>query len=116
MSSDTNGCSTFAKAAKGPSIPGFRGTLSEIIVLIFREPPTSCLINGRVQEIPEMRVEFVVPDNLDKCELKPYVSWRAEVINEPPLTSKSLFDMRYSDRVIQLHKTGSSPEEIISKL
>lgn len=89
---------------------------NKIAVTIFREPPTSCVVNGEVQEIPEMRVEFVVPDNLDACELKPYVSWRAEVINEPPLTTESLFEVRYSDQVRQLHKDGSSPEEIISKL
>ncbi|CDS42243.1 Ribosomal protein L27 L41 mitochondrial [Echinococcus multilocularis] len=42
-----------------------------------REPPTSCVVNGEIQEMPEMRVEFVVPENLDRCELKPYVSWQA---------------------------------------
>ncbi|VDK22278.1 unnamed protein product [Taenia asiatica] len=105
-----------AKVVEGLGIPGFQGLPNITTAIIFREPPTSCVVNGEVQEIPEMRVEFVVPEDLDTCELKPYVSWRAEVINEPPLTTESLFEIRYSDQVRQLHKDGSSPEEIISKL
>nr|CUU98343.1 hypothetical transcript [Hymenolepis microstoma] len=81
-----------------------------------REPPTSCIINGKVIEMPEMRVEFVVPPDLDKCELKPYVAWRASVVEEPELTAESLFEIRYAEQVKQLHKEGNNVEEIVSKL
>nr|CDS32480.1 mitochondrial 50S ribosomal protein L41 [Hymenolepis microstoma] len=65
-----------------------------------REPPTSCIINGKVIEMPEMRVEFVVPPDLDKCELKPYVAWRASVVEEPELTAESLFEIRYAEQTV----------------
>lgn len=63
-----------------------------------------------------MHVEFIVPPNLDKCELKPYVTWRASVVQQPELTTESLFEIRYADHVKQLHQNGKSMEEIISKL
>ncbi|KAM7537418.1 hypothetical protein Aperf_G00000076262 [Anoplocephala perfoliata] len=59
-----------------------------------------------------MRVEFIVPQNLDGCELKPYVAWRASVVDEPPLTAKALFDIRYADQVRQLYKDGKNDEDI----
>lgn len=90
----------------------------KMIVLNFqsREPPTSCIINGKVKEIPEMRVEFVIPNNLDACELKPYVSWRADVVNELPLTTETLFEMRYAGQIRQLHKDGKKLDDIIERL
>ncbi len=63
-----------------------------------------------------MHVEFIVPENLDTCELKPYVAWKADVINEPPLTTESLFEQRYGDKVRQLHEEGKSAENIISDI
>ncbi|VDD74619.1 unnamed protein product [Mesocestoides corti] len=81
-----------------------------------REPATSCVVNGLVKEIPEMRVEFVVPENLESCDLKPYVAWQADVIHEPPLTSEGLFEQRYGDQIRRLHEEGKSREMILSEL
>ena len=52
-----------------------------------------------------MEPQIIVPD-LTGCELKPYVSYRAGEIEEPPLTAKSLFDAVYAPTIAKLAKAG----------
>ncbi|VDP70362.1 unnamed protein product, partial [Schistosoma mattheei] len=57
-----------------------------------REPTTSMEIYGQKIIFPEMYLDFIVPNNLDKCELKPYVSWQSKLVEEEPLTAEVLFN------------------------
>ncbi|GAB0091054.1 39S ribosomal protein L41, mitochondrial [Sergentomyia squamirostris] len=72
-------------------------------------------------EISEMIPELIVPD-LKDCQLKPYVSYRAQDVVQSEFTSQDLFNAVYSKKIIedyknrQLNADGSaqepSPEEL----
>ncbi|CAH8440064.1 unnamed protein product [Heterobilharzia americana] len=81
-----------------------------------KEPITNMEIYGQKIEFPEMHLDFVVPNNLDKCDLKPYVSWRSKVVGEGPLTAESLFNQRYLQKITEMFKSGASKEEIMDYL
>ncbi|TNN09606.1 39S ribosomal protein L41 [Schistosoma japonicum] len=81
-----------------------------------KEPVTSMEIYGQKIEFPEMYLDFIVPSELDKCELKPYVSWHSTTIGEGPLTAEVLFNKRYSRKITEMCKSGASDEEIMEYL
>ncbi|VDM00862.1 unnamed protein product [Schistocephalus solidus] len=81
-----------------------------------REPATICSVGHVQRKVPEMRAEFVVPVSLDSCELKPYVAWRASVVEEPPIDSQSLFKIRYDKQIKRLHEEGVKRADILKTI
>ncbi|CAL8082340.1 unnamed protein product [Calicophoron daubneyi] len=81
-----------------------------------REPPTTVQLHGQLLEFPEMMLKLVVPPNLDKCELKPYVSWRAKTVQEEELSAERLFEKKYSNKIQDMFNQGIEDSEIIKKL
>nr|VZI36902.1 unnamed protein product [Spirometra erinaceieuropaei] len=81
-----------------------------------REPPTICSVGHVQRKLPEMRADLVVPADLDSCELKPYVAWRANVVDEPPVNSESLFKIRYAEEIKRLHDEGVNKADILKKI
>ncbi|CAH8448813.1 unnamed protein product [Schistosoma rodhaini] len=81
-----------------------------------REPTTCMEIYGQKIISPETHLDFIVPNDLDKCELKPYVSWRSKLVEEGPLTAEVLFNNRYSQKITEMFKNGASNEEIMEYL
>ncbi|KAF5398929.1 39S ribosomal protein L41 mitochondrial [Paragonimus heterotremus] len=81
-----------------------------------REPPTFVQIADQNVEFPEMMLEFVVPKDLDKCELKPYVDWRATTPVEEPLTAERLFEKKYLPKIQKMYERGMEKSEILEKL
>lgn len=67
--------------------------------------------------VQEMEPELVVPD-LEGFNLKPYVSYRADDVEVPPLTAKELFDKVYAPQIKtqfeegKLDKLELKPEDI----
>lgn len=67
--------------------------------------------------VKEMEPELVVPD-LEGFDLKPYVSYRAQEINNEAFTAKDLFNHIYADPIVSTFEDNSvdsfdvSPEEI----
>lgn len=59
--------------------------------------------------VKEMEPELVVPD-LEGFELKPYVSYRTEEVDNKPFTPKDLFDSVYADRIAEEFKEKGSVE------
>ena len=53
--------------------------------------------------VKEMEPELIVPDLTD-FELKPYVSYRTEDIDNPPFTAKQLFDYAYAYKIEESYK------------
>ncbi|VDP99937.1 unnamed protein product [Trichobilharzia regenti] len=78
-----------------------------------KEPITSMEIDGQKIEFPEMYLDFIVPNDLEKSELKPYVSWRSKEVGEGPLTPEILFEQRYLQKITEMYKNGASKEEIM---
>ena len=62
--------------------------------LSFGELEEEVVIHGRRVPNREMVPQIMVPD-LKDCKLQPYVTFRAEGVNEPPIQSRDLFDMFY---------------------
>ncbi|KAL7054334.1 hypothetical protein AAHC03_09070 [Spirometra sp. Aus1] len=91
-----NGCWTFIKAEQELDFHGFQGHVQ--------------------RKLPEMRADLVVPADLDSCELKPYVAWRANVVDEPPVNSESLFKIRYAEEIKRLHDEGVNKADILKKI
>lgn len=65
--------------------------------------------------VPEMEPELVVPDDFEACPLKPYVSNRAEEINQSEFTAEQLFSVTYGREIAQKVKSGETvPEEYLT--
>lgn len=62
-------------------------------------------MNGRFVEVPEMIPELIVPD-LKDCELKPYVSYKAEDVIQSEFTPQQLFDAVYSKKIVKDFREG----------
>lgn len=63
------------------------------------------ILNGRFVQVPEMIPELIVPD-LKDCELKPYVSYKAEDVIQSEFTPQQLFDAVYSKKIVTDFKQG----------
>ncbi|XP_008555944.1 39S ribosomal protein L41, mitochondrial [Microplitis demolitor] len=70
---------------------------------------TGITVNGEYVEIPEKIPELIVPD-LTNCELKPYVSYRAEIQEQPEMTAQLLFDAIYAEKIKKDFKEGKLDE------
>ena len=76
---------------------------------------TGITINGKYVEIPEKIPELIVP-NLENCQLKPYVSYKAPEVVQSEFTSLDLFKAIYAKKIIDDYKAekllpdGSSME------
>ncbi|CAH8669079.1 unnamed protein product [Dicrocoelium dendriticum] len=81
-----------------------------------REPTTYVDIDGQKVEFPEMRLEFIVPKDLDSCDLKPYVDWRADTPIEEALTAERLFEKKYIPTLQKMVGKGMEKSEIIKKI
>lgn len=81
-----------------------------------REPQTTVEIDGQTIELPERNLEFIVPKDLNTCNLKPYVFWRSKVVGEGPLTAETLFEKKYASKVRKMHEDGADTETIIKDL
>lgn len=68
------------------------------------------VLNGRFVSVPEMIPELIVPD-LKDCELKPYVSYKAEDVIQSEFTAQQLFDAVYSKKIITDFKENKLSEE-----
>lgn len=62
-------------------------------------------MNGRFVEVPEMVPELIVPD-LQGCDLKPYVSYKAVDVTQSEFTAQQLFDAVYSKKIVTDYKKG----------
>ncbi|XP_041981949.1 39S ribosomal protein L41, mitochondrial [Aricia agestis] len=71
---------------------------------------TGYVLNGRFYNIPEMIPELVVPD-LTGCDLKPYVSYKAEDVIQSEFTAQQLFDAVYSKKIVTDYKEGKLDAE-----
>ncbi|KAI8439264.1 hypothetical protein MSG28_013101 [Choristoneura fumiferana] len=67
-------------------------------------------MDGRFVPVPEMIPELIVPD-LKDCDLKPYVSYKAEDVIQSEFTAKQLFDAVYSKKIVMDFKQGKLNEE-----
>lgn len=67
-------------------------------------------LDGRFVPVPEMIPELIVPDLTD-CELKPYVSYKAEDVIQSEFTAQQLFDAVYSKKIVMDFKQGKLNEE-----
>ena len=76
-----------------------------LCVIDYGVRPTGVFINGRFVEVPEMIPELVVPD-LTGFQLKPYVSYRAPDISQPPMTPEELFGQVYTDKIARDFEEG----------
>ncbi|KAG5448319.1 39S ribosomal protein L41, mitochondrial, partial [Clonorchis sinensis] len=81
-----------------------------------REPPTAVNIDDQRIEFPEMQLDFIVPTDLNQCELKPYVDWRASTPKEEELTADKLFDKKYIPKIQNMYERGVDKSEIIKKV
>ncbi|OWR41662.1 ribosomal protein L41 [Danaus plexippus plexippus] len=63
------------------------------------------MLNGRFVKVPEMIPELIVPD-LKDCNLKPYVSYKAEDVIQSEFTPQQLFDAVYSKKIVIDYKQG----------
>jgi len=65
---------------------------------------------GRFIHVEEMVPEIVVPD-LKDCNLKPYVSYKAEDIGrKEQFTAKDLFDLTYKEQIVHEFKAKMQNE------
>lgn len=71
----------------------------------FRQKLPGYYIEGKFVYIKEMEPELIVPD-LTGFQLKPYVSFQAGEIEEPPLTAKAIFDKVYAPEVLSRIEAG----------
>nr|SVE93376.1 EOG090X0IZW [Moina brachiata] len=67
--------------------------------------PTGYLHGTKFVPVPQMIPELVVPD-LTGFKLKPYVSYRAEEIEQPPMTPEELFGAVYVRKITEDFKSG----------
>lgn len=67
-------------------------------------------LNGRFYTVPEMIPEIIVPD-LKDCELRPYVSYKAEDVIQSEFTPEQLFDAVYSKKIVIDYKQGKLDED-----
>lgn len=67
-------------------------------------------MNGRFVEVPEMIPELIVPE-LKDCELKPYVSYKAEDVIQSEFTPQQLFDAVYSKKIVKDFREGKLSED-----
>ncbi|KAM3965842.1 mitochondrial ribosomal protein L41 [Aphomia sociella] len=67
-------------------------------------------LNGRFVTVPEMIPELIVPD-LKDCDLKPYVSYKADNVIQSEFTAQQLFDAVYSKKVVTDYKLGKLDED-----
>ncbi|XP_026756280.2 39S ribosomal protein L41, mitochondrial [Galleria mellonella] len=56
-------------------------------------------------KVPEMIPELIVPD-LKDCNLKPYVTYKADNVIQSEFTAQQLFDAVYSKKVVTDFKQG----------
>ncbi|KAI5637554.1 mitochondrial ribosomal protein l27 domain-containing protein [Phthorimaea operculella] len=66
---------------------------------------TGYFLNGRFVKVPEMIPELIVPD-LKDCDLKPYVSYKAEDVTQGVFTSEDLFNAVYSKKIVTDFRQG----------
>ncbi|XP_058825574.1 large ribosomal subunit protein mL41 [Topomyia yanbarensis] len=71
---------------------------------------TGVIHEGRYVEIPAKIPELIVP-NLEGCNFKPYVSYRAPDVIQSEFTSQDLFNAVYSQKVIDDFKEGKLSED-----
>ncbi|XP_059057773.1 large ribosomal subunit protein mL41 [Achroia grisella] len=62
-------------------------------------------LNGQFITVPEMIPELIVPD-LKDCDLKPYVSYKADNVIQSKFTAQQLFDAVYSKKIVTDFKEG----------
>lgn len=67
-------------------------------------------MNGRFMEVKEMVPELIVPD-LNGCDLKPYVSYKAADVTQSEFTAQHLFDAVYSKKIVTDYKKGKLDED-----
>ncbi|KAH7641289.1 39s ribosomal protein l41 [Dermatophagoides farinae] len=61
--------------------------------------------------VPEMEPEIIVPKDLDNCQLKPYVSYRATEIHQSEFTAEDLFNTTYGTEIIRKYQDKQSIPE-----
>lgn len=61
---------------------------------------TGLKIQNKFKLIPEMIPELIVP-SLKDFNLKPYVSYRVQDVNQREFTPKDLFDLIYADKIMK---------------
>lgn len=71
-------------------------------------------LNGKFYMVPEMIPELIVPD-LKDCDLKPYVSYKAEDVIQSEFTSEKLFDAVYSKKIVLDYRQGKLDEDGLPK-
>lgn len=81
-----------------------------------REPENVFKYDGQTLKFSETNLDFIVPDNLEQCDLRPYVEWRSKIEGEDELTADSLFEKRYRKQITKMFKRKMSDEQIISSI
>lgn len=92
----------------GIRYPGY--WIKGMTVLLFRREANRSFVAGKFHYVKEMEPELIVPDLTD-FPLKPYVSYRAEELEQPPLTAKGLFNLVYADDVYKQFLSGDLKQE-----
>ena len=64
----------------------------------------------RFYYVKEMEPEIIVPDDLDVCKLRPYVTYKSSVEREE-FTARSLYDSVYRERIQSLLSDPDMSEE-----
>ncbi|OTF72852.1 39S ribosomal protein L41, mitochondrial-like protein [Euroglyphus maynei] len=54
--------------------------------------------------VREMEPDIIVPNDLDSCKLKPYVSYRTNEIHQSEFTAEDLFNSTYGAEIISKHQ------------
>ena len=64
--------------------------------------------------VREMEPELIVPAEFEDCPLKPYVSYRADEINQSEFTADQLFAATYGQEIVNKVKNNEPvPEEYL---
>ncbi|XP_072945013.1 large ribosomal subunit protein mL41 [Epargyreus clarus] len=63
------------------------------------------VMNGKFVTVPEMIPEIIVPD-LKDCDLKPYVTYKAQDVVQSEFTAQQLFNAVYSKKIVADYKQG----------
>jgi len=79
--------------------------------LSFGELEEETTVDGQAVPVRE-KVPIIMVPNLDSFKLKPYVTYRAEKVNEPPIESRDLFNIFYAPKIEADFKNASGDKQM----
>ncbi|XP_065571645.1 large ribosomal subunit protein mL41-like [Artemia franciscana] len=85
------------------------GKFPDIPVYDYGERQVGYKVGNKVVPVAEMIPEIIVP-NLEGCELKPYVSYRAPEVVTNEFKAEDLFNAVYYEKIVKDFKEGKLSE------